>query len=68
MMDEKWLTTKDAARLVGYHIERIRELLREEKIVGRKFGPVWQVERDSLLTYVQQIETQGSKTGPKPAL
>ncbi len=41
MADDEWLTTSDAARCSGYHVERIRELIREGKIDARKFGPVW---------------------------
>ena len=64
-MHEQWLTTKDAAKLVGYHVERIRELVREGRIIARKFGPVWQVSRESLLTYTRSMEEHGEKRGRK---
>ena len=66
MTDEEWLTTADAARVTGYHVERIRELIREGKITARKFGPVWAVNRESLLAYVRQMEGAGVKRGPAP--
>ena len=63
---EEWLTTHDAARLFGYHVERVRELIRESKIVARKFGPVWQVNRESLSEYVSRVREVGKKRGRKP--
>jgi excisionase family DNA binding protein len=64
MADEDWLTTSNAAQLSGYHVERIRELIREGKVKARKFGPVWAVSRESLLTYVRKMEVIGGKRGP----
>lgn len=65
-MDIKWITTKEACILSGYHPDRIRELLREGKIEGQKFGPVWQVNRESLLLYLQNMKELGDRRGPKP--
>ncbi|UCC51237.1 MAG: helix-turn-helix domain-containing protein [Anaerolineaceae bacterium] len=65
-MAEEWLTTAEAADLSGYHAERVRELLREQKIKGRKFGIVWQVDRASLLSYIESMEEKGRRRGPKP--
>jgi len=66
MADDEWLTTSDAARLSGYHVERIRELIREGKIDARKFGPVWAVNRMSLIDYVRTVSKLGGKRGPNP--
>lgn len=46
MTDQSWLTTAEAAKESGYHVEQIRELIREGKVVARKFGPVWAVSRE----------------------
>lgn len=45
---EDWLTTDLAAELGGYHPEHIRLLMRENKIMGRKWGLSWQVSKESL--------------------
>ena len=63
---DDWLTSTEAAEIRGYHVERIRELLREEKIKGRKWGQAWMISRDSLMSYVHKIEKQGARRGPKP--
>jgi len=50
-MEETWISTKEAVKLTGYHIEYIRELIREDRVKGRKWGWIWQVDRDSLLAW-----------------
>lgn len=64
-MAEDWLTTEQAAELSGYHTNYIRRLIREGRVKARKFGPVWQVHRESLLAYVHMAEKLGEKRGPK---
>jgi excisionase family DNA binding protein len=64
-MTEEWLTTEQAAELSGYHPNHIRRLLRAREIDGRKWGQAWQVNRQSLLGYVERVEETGNKRGPK---
>jgi hypothetical protein len=41
-------------------------MIREDKIEARKFGPVWQVNRQSLITYIKIARESGDKRrGPK---
>jgi len=67
-MTDQWITTTEAAQISGYHPERIRELLRENQIKGRKFGTIWQVDRQSLEVYLHMMEVRGAKRGPKPTI
>ncbi len=62
----EWITTQEAAEMISYHPEHIRELIREGKIKARKFGVVWQVDRASLLAYLRKAEKTGAKRGRKP--
>ena len=65
-MVEEWLTTAEAAELTGYHPEHLRELVREGKIDGRKFGIVWQISKQSLADYLEAAKLAGDKRrGPK---
>lgn len=64
--DEDWLTINEAAELVNYHEETIRELARDGKITARKISVVWQVSQKSLLEYLEKVEKLGGKRGPKP--
>ncbi|CAG1013654.1 hypothetical protein ANAEL_04764 [Anaerolineales bacterium] len=64
-MDD-WLTTYDAARVSGYNPDYIRQLIRSNKVVGRKWGPSWQVSRQSLEAYIKNAEKLGERRGAKP--
>ena len=64
---EDWLTTYQAAELSGYNPDYIRQLIRAEKVVGRKWGPSWQVSRQSLEEYVNKAQHLGERRGPKPS-
>ena len=62
----EWITTNEAAKLSGYHPEYLRELIRTNKINGRKFGIVWQIDKQSLLTYLKaSAESDDKRRGPK---
>ena len=60
-MTEAWITTEEAVELSGYHIVHLRRLLRSGAINGRKFGPVWQVSKSSLLAYLQTASDSSDK-------
>lgn len=62
---EDWLTTYEAARLANYDADYIRKLVRGKKVIARKWGQSWQVDRESLLNYVKKSEDNGQKRGPK---
>ncbi len=62
-----WLTVQDAARLSKYRADHLRELIRSGKIKARKFGPLWAVDRESLLEYVAEaLHSMDRRHGPKP--
>jgi len=66
MNGDDWITTQEAAELSGYHVNYLRWLIKQGKIVARKFGPVWQVSRDSLQTYLKAAEQSDDKRrGPQ---
>lgn len=59
--NDEWLTVNEAVKISGYHPEHITRLIRQGKIEAKKFSIVWQVNRNSLMAY---IETQ-NKPIPK---
>lgn len=64
---DDWLTSKEAAALAGYHLEYIRRLVRAGELEARKWGSgAWMINKDSLLRYLERMETQGERRGPKP--
>ncbi len=65
-MVEKWLTTAEAAEQSGYHVIYLRQLIRDGAVQARKFGPLWQVNKQSLLEYIEAAKQSGDKRrGPK---
>ena len=63
---EDWLTTYEAANLSGYNPDYIRQLIRANKLKGRKWGLAWQVNRQSLEIYLKDTEKMGERRGAKP--
>ena len=63
---EDWLTTYDAAHRSGYNPDYIRQLIRSKKVLGRKWGPSWQVSWKSLEEYMKNAEKIGERRGAKP--
>lgn len=66
-MADDWITVQQAAELTGYHVEYLRELIREGRVRARKFADVWAVSRKSLLDYIREQAQRGEKRGRKPA-
>lgn len=62
---EDWLTTFEAAHISGYNPDYIRQLIRTNKIQGRKWGLSWQVNRESLQLHMSTAEKIGERRGPK---
>ena len=60
-----WITVREAANIAGFHEEHIRRLTREGKIKGYKFSIVWQIEKQSLLEYLEKMKEKGRKRGPR---
>jgi len=55
-MDD-YLTTNKAARILGYHPDHLRRLLRDGTIEARKFGRDWLIDR-------QEVERIKALQGP----
>lgn len=64
-MDHDWLTTLEAAELAGYTQRHVGLLAATGKIVAKKFGRDWHIDRLSFLNYLKAVEKIGAKRGPK---
>ena len=64
-MSEDWITTNEAAEISGYHPEYVRQLLKQKRVEGKKFGHVWQISRVSLRDYLVNMKKKGERRGPK---
>lgn len=47
-----FITTEEAAKLLQYHVEHVRRMLREGDIKGAKIGKDWLVLRTSVEEYI----------------
>jgi excisionase family DNA binding protein len=64
-MPDEWLTTTQAAQLIGYHPEYVRQLVKAGKIEAQKIGRDWLIQRSKLLAYIRKVSKTGAKRGPK---
>jgi excisionase family DNA binding protein len=61
MAKDEWLTVNEAAKISGYHPEYVRQLIRDGKVIAKKFSIVWMVSKESLLEYVKAQEKPPQK-------
>lgn len=54
-----WINTKEAAELTGYSVQYIRQLIRQEKIIAKKWLRDWAISRLSLLKYRRMMKIRG---------
>ncbi len=66
-MADEWLTTRQAAQLIGYHPEYVRQLVKAGKVEAQKIGRDWLIQKNKLLAYTRRVSKTGAKRGPKTA-
>jgi excisionase family DNA binding protein len=60
-----FVSVKEAAEIIGCTTGRIRQMLGENLLRGRKFnGKAWAIEKQT----VKKVAGQERKPGPKPAV
>ena len=61
----EFMTTKEAADYLGYHIGSIQTMLRTGKLAGQRMGgKIWLVSRKSVEAYKKEIDGM-SKNDPR---
>ena len=61
-MADEWITTQEAAEIIGVTRNHIRYLIQQSKLEAKKFGRAWMVSRESAEKYAATER----KPGPKP--
>ncbi len=51
-----FITTEEAAKKLGFHIESIRRMLRNKELDGLKMGHGWLVSRKSVDKYLKETD------------
>jgi excisionase family DNA binding protein len=60
--DQQWISTKEAAEIIGVTRDHVTHLLRTGQLTGEKFVRDWMVDRVS----VEDYAAKERKPGPKP--
>jgi len=62
----EWITTQEAAKLSGYHIEYLRNLIRMGRVYAEKKGRDWWIDRDRFRAFVEDQKASGDpRHGPR---
>ena len=60
------ITVQAAAEVTGYNIQYLRRMLRSGALKGIKIGQIWLIVMESLLTYLERVETTSDRRfGPR---
>jgi excisionase family DNA binding protein len=60
-----YMTTQEAADLLGYHVHHVRRMLREGDLEGQKVGYMWFVSKESVDIYRKEAAQFPSKFDPR---
>ncbi len=60
----EFMTTKEAAKELGFHVKRIPTMVRNKTIDGIRFGRSWLVSRKSVQDYIEKTKGM-SKNDPR---
>jgi len=50
-------TVQTAAEVTGYNIQYLRRILRSGALKGIKIGQIWLIDMESLLAYLERVES-----------
>jgi len=51
-----YLTTEEAAKALGFHVEHIRRMRRDGDLEGLRVGQMWFISKKSVTDYKKQTE------------
>ena len=60
----EFMTTKEAAEKLGFHVKRIPTMVRNKTIDGIRFGRAWLVSKKSVQDYLEKTSGM-SKNDPR---
>jgi excisionase family DNA binding protein len=62
----KYLTTNEASSRLGVSTARVRRMLKDGILAGRRFGRDWQVEETSVSARIAERKREKKKEAPSP--
>lgn len=60
----EFMTTQEAAKILGFHVKRIPTMVRNNTLQGIRFGRAWLVSRKSVQEYLEKTKGM-SKNDPR---
>jgi excisionase family DNA binding protein len=54
-----WITTKEAAKLTGYKVKYLRQLISQGRLEAQKLGRDWFLNKAKLLSYADEMKHLG---------
>ncbi len=54
-MEKEFMTTNEAAELLGFHPSSIHKMIKSGKLQGERFGRDWMVYRQSVEDYLKRF-------------
>lgn len=60
----EFMTTQEAAKILGFHVKRIPTMVRNNTLQGVRFGRAWLVSRKSVQEYLEKTKGM-SKNDPR---
>ncbi len=60
----EFMTTKDAAKKLGFHVKTIPGMMKDKELDGIRFGRAWLVSRKSVRDYLEKTKGM-SKNDPR---
>lgn len=61
---KEFMTTKEAAEKLGFHVKRVPTMVRNKTLDGVRFGRVWLVSKKSVKEYLDHTKGM-SKNDPR---
>lgn len=55
----EWITTQEAANLTGYSASYFRQAIRRGRLLGKKRGRDWFMDRVEVLAYAEEMRELG---------
>lgn len=62
-----YVSTKEAAEVLGYHVEHVREMARRGKLRADKKGRAWWIYRKAVEAYKREVERKPKRGRPTAA-
>ena len=61
---EEFMTTKEAAKKLGFHVKSVQNMVKKKTLQGVRFGHAWLISKESVSEYLKNTKGK-SKNDPR---